>query len=209
MNKDLRNSELYEECYGEQERRANFRFYTVILVVAFLLLGFRGYWTNTFGGVEVDGSSMYRTLSDGERLLMKKVDGDEADYGDVIVVYVGEYPEFSDGTEYLIKRLIAKAGDRVRCTDGDLEIKYAGAEEWTKIAEPYAYYTSRADYDFVEYAVGEGEVFFLGDNRNISQDSRYLDGGSRLKGLYKEKDIIGIVPKWAIEHRKTLAKIFF
>ena len=209
MNKDLRNSELYEECYGEKERRANVRFYTAILIIVFLLLGFRGYWINTFGGVEVDGSSMYQTFVDGEKLLMKKVNGNEADYGDVIVVYVGDYPEFSDGTEYLIKRLIAKSGDKVRCTDGNLEIKYAGAEEWTAIDEPYAYYNSRADYDFNEYAVGEGEIFFLGDNRNISQDSRYLDGGSRLKGLYKEKDIIGVVPSWAMKHRKTITKIFF
>lgn len=209
MNKDLRNSELYEACYGDKERRSNIRFYAVILCLFALLLGFRVYWTNTFGGVEVDGSSMYKTLSDGEKLLMKKVDAGEADYGDVIVVYVGDYPEFSDGTEYLIKRLIAKSGDRVRCTDGKLEIQYSGATEWTALDEPYAYYTDRADYDFKEYAVGEGEIFFLGDNRNISQDSRYLDGGSRLKGLYKEQDIIGIVPNWAIKHRNVLAKIFF
>ena len=208
MNKDLTSSELYEACYGDRERRSNIRFYAVILFLFALLLGFRVYWTNTFGGVEVDGSSMYKTLSDGEKLLMKKTDG-IADYGDVIVVYVGDYPEFSDGTEYLIKRLIAKSGDRVRCTDGNLEIQYSGETEWTAIEEPYAYYTDRAEYDFKENTVGEGEVFFLGDNRNISQDSRYLDGGSRLKGLYKQQDIIGIVPSWAIKHRNTLAKIFF
>ena len=125
-----------------------------------------------FGGVTVSGDSMNLTLSDQEQLLMKYVrDGKGLDYGDVIVVHVEDYPEFSipnqnlseaHKTKYLIKRLIAKEGDRVRCEDGHVEILYKGEKKWVELDEPYAYYMDREIYDFAEYYVGEGQIFFLG-----------------------------------------------
>ena len=57
--------------------------------------------------------------------------------------------------------------------------------------------------------MGEGEIFFLGDNRNISMDSRYKEDMSHLDRLYKETDIYGIVPQWAIDKQEDLEKIFF
>ena len=56
-----------------------------------------------------------------------------------------------------------------------------------------------------------GEIFFLGDNRLNSCDSRYQEyGGSHLKDkLYKATDVYGVVPEWALEHQEILAKIFF
>lgn len=210
MERDLQDSELYEERFGYREQRSTNRFYAFAFLFLFLVLLFRLYWTSNYGGVQVEGSSMYDTLESGERLLMRFCDGEDADYGDVIVVHVGDYPEFDDGTEYLIKRLIAKEYDHVRCTDGQIEILYGGKGAWTKLDEPYAYYTDKPAYDFGEYVVGEGEIFFLGDNRNISQDSRFDQiGGSRLDSLYKASDVIGVVPDWAIKYRNVFGKIFF
>ena len=114
LSKDLRDSELYEDKFRLKEGQSNIRFYSILLFVVAVLTAFYAYWSMNFGGVTVSGSSMYKTLRSGENLLMKHVNGEEAKRGDVIVVYVGNYEEFTDGTEYLIKRLIAVEGDKVK-----------------------------------------------------------------------------------------------
>lgn len=221
MSKNFKDNELYEARFGNKERQLNFKFWITMLLVLMCILGFRGYWTSNFSGVQVDGASMNNTLYHGEELLMRYYgEGDDLQRGDVIVVYVGEYPEvkaYNAGKSkenqlaYLIKRLIAVEGDAVKCVDGQIYIRYAGEQDFMPLDEPYARYTNRQNYDFDEYTVGKGEIFFLGDNRNHSCDSRYREkGGSHLSGkLYKQTDIFGIVPAWAIQHQKILEKIFF
>ena len=214
MKESLKYSELRQAPLGK-EREEGYWLYIVLALMLFLALFFRFWWTNNYGGVVVDGSSMYKTLIDGEKLLMRYVeDGEGIERGDVIVVNVGDYEE-CDGIEggFLIKRLIAIEGDKVKCTDGQISICYAGTTEYVPLDEPYAYYSNPNVYDFQdqEYEVGEGEIFFLGDNRNNSCDSRYKEwGGSHLKGkLYKATDVYGVVPEWAIKYSETLEKIFF
>ncbi len=215
METSMQESELYEERFGFKERRSNFRFYVFLLFVLFLLLGFRLWWTAKFFGVLVDGSSMVNTLRHGDKLLAQRLENaDELARGSIIIVDVSGYEEckgVKDGL--LIKRLIAKEGDKVRCTDGQIEIWYAGADGYVPLDEPYAYYENKYAYDFAEYTVGEGEIFFLGDNRNNSKDSRYYDylkEGSNLKDrLYKSADVCGVVTEWAVKHREILGSILF
>ena len=201
-----------EELMIKKSRGNNFWFYTILALMVIAVFGFRIYWNNNFGGVVVDGASMNKTLQSGDKLLMRYLkDVDDLQRGDVIVVKVDEYEEFKGtNTAYLIKRLIAIEGDKVRCTDGQVEICYVGTLEYVPLEEPYAYYMNKPLYDFAEYEVGEDEIFFLGDNRNNSCDSRYKEvGGSHLEHLYKETDVYGVVSDWAIENRSWLSKIFF
>jgi signal peptidase I len=211
QNKQICDGELYEQRFGFKERRANACFYTVLLCMLFAVFSFRVYWQSTFGGVIVDGASMERTLSSGDRLLMKYLkDAEDLQYGDVIVVDVSGYSNSGSRGNYLIKRLIAKEGDKVKFEKGDMYIWYAGTEGYVLLNEPYAYYFNRDGYHCSEYTVGEGEIFFLGDNRNNSCDSRFKEiGGSHLGQLYKVEDIYGVVPDWAIEKQDILEKIFF
>lgn len=72
-----------------------------------------------------------------------------------------------------------------------------------KLYEPYAYYAY--DYGFALYEMGEGEIFFLGDNRTNSKDSRYKEGDSHFSDrLYKATDVYGVVPDWAIKYKAFL-----
>ena len=208
---DLSDSDLYEEKFEVKTRKSNSRFLALLLAFAILILTLNTVWTSLFGGVTVSGDSMKMTLFSGEDYLMKYYrEGDELERGDVIVVDVRDYPECK-GVNFLIKRLIAVEGDSLYCRYGQIYIKYAGEENYQLLEESTAYYMmNKKNYHFSEYTVGEGEIFFLGDNRQNSLDSRYKDDGSHLKDrLYKVEDIYGIVPDWAIENRKLLHYLFF
>lgn len=228
MDKDLRHSELYERSFGEEDSKSSYGFFAVFLVLILVLLFFRVYWVNNFGGVVVDGSSMRNTLYHGDKLLMRYVeDGEGIERGDVIVVNVKGYEECASvNGGFLIKRLIATEGDKVKCIDGQIYLWAAGDDGYKPLQEDYnvwydehtvqkegdgKYVTGAKAYDFGEYVVGEGEIFFLGDNRHHSCDSRYNQvAGSHLSGkLYKATDVFGVVPEWAIKYSDTLEKIFF
>lgn len=133
--------------------------------------------------------------------------GGDAERGDVIVVDVRSYGDEYDfgNTQFLIKRLIAVEGDTVYCEDGEVYIRYAGTEEFVPLDEPYI--PDGEIYSFGPYEVGTDEIFFLGDNRLNSKDSRYKEGLSHLDCLYKESDIYGIVPDWAIKYKEILKYI--
>ena len=215
MNKELKKSELYKMRHEADGGGELLRFILVWLIVLALFLNAMSLLTSNFGWVTVDGSSMYKTLQNGDNLLTKKVtNADELQHGDIIVVYVGDYEECKDvAGKYLIKRLIGKEGDKIKCVEEQVYICYAGTQEWVELDEPYAYYGNSADvYDFAEYTVGEGEIFFLGDNREYSRDSRYYEwaeGKCHLRDrLYKSKDVVSVVPKWALEKSAFFEKVF-
>ena len=217
MDNELQNEMPIQE-EGQKKKESGYTFWIILTLILAAFLGFRFWFFNNYGGVQVDGESMMQTLQDGQMLVMEFVeDGKGLERGDIIVVSVGHYEEFqTSNVQYVIKRLIAVEGDKVRCTDGQVEICYAGTQEYVPLPEDYAYYSGSKvgqdiyDYDFAEYVVGEGEIFFLGDNRLNSCDSRYQErGGSHLKDkLYKATDVYGIVHDWALEYRQILETIF-
>lgn len=109
----------------------------------------------------VQGNSMYPTLHNGDRVIYNRRN---ADYkaGDVIVL------KRPDGEEF-VKRIVAVAGDTVNIQNGKLYVN--GEEEKVEgaIGE-----TKPADEGEVTYplTVEDNQVFVLGDNREVSEDSR-------------------------------------
>lgn len=209
--KKFTDNPLYEERFQFKERNSSFIFYLVLACFLVLFTIGRTYWVTRYEMVQVEGSSMNCTLQSGQWLLLDK--GIEAKRGDIIVVDVSGYEEFDyghGGTTHLIKRLIAVEGDKVRCTNGKLEICNAETGyAWQEVDESaYAYYSKASKCSFGEYEVKAGEIFFLGDNRNGSMDSRYKEGASRLDRLYKAEDIYGVVTPWAVENSEMTKRIF-
>ena len=218
MEKQLKDNELYEERFRFKERRSNDNFVLALLIIVWAFLCFRVWFTTSFIGVTVSGNSMQQTLQNSDKLLTYRTDkGYKAERGDVIIVNVSGYEECkSVNGGRLIKRLIAVEGDKVKCEQGQIYICYQGTDEYVELQEDYAYYgvndKHKPNYSFSEYTVGEGEIFFLGDNRSgylTSTDSRYKDEygvsqGSHLNRLYKVEDIEGVVPSWSIKYKKII-----
>lgn len=128
---------------------------------------------------DVNGSSMYPTLEDGDQLIADKVTyrfRDPERFDIVIFPY-----QYADNT-YFIKRIIGLPGETVRIDEqGNIYINGEILEE-DYGCETIEYAGLAAE----EIQLGEDEYFVLGDNRNVSEDSRYPDVGN-----IKRKDLIG------------------
>lgn len=106
----------------------------------------------------VDGHSMDNTLFDGEQLIINP--SAEPGFGDIIV--------FDYGGTYLIKRVIGLPGDSIAVVKGTLYVNNIRYDE-TYLSPELA--TAFQDTSFA-VDVGENEYFVMGDNRDISRDSR-------------------------------------
>ena len=112
----------------------------------------------------VDGSSMSPTLEDGDVLIVDKLSYRlrEPERFDV-VVFQYLYKEDS----YYIKRIIGLPGETVQIIDGEIYIDGALLEE--DFGNASMTNPGRANQPIT---LGPDEYFVLGDNRNISSDSR-------------------------------------
>lgn len=120
--------------------------------------------------IVVSGESMVPTLSGGELMLLKKYDT-EYERFDIVVV------NKSVEGDNLIKRIIALPGETIKYRNNKL---YINDEIFEDI---YAFGNTE---NFREITLGNDEYFLMGDNREISLDSRSL-------GIIKKQEIEGTV----------------
>ncbi len=120
----------------------------------------------------VDGLSMYDTLNDHDIVLINKIvmKTNNINRFDIVVLKNNE-----DGDK-IIKRIIGLPGEKIEYKDNKLYINGEEIEDNFKTNETT---------DFTA-ETKENEYFVLGDNRELSKDSRYL-------GNFKKENIIGKV----------------
>lgn len=126
----------------------------------------------------VQGSSMEPNLYEGERLAASPLPYTlgEPQRGDIVMLY----PVEEDGPN-LVKRIVGLPGETITFIDGELYIDGQRIDE-PYLNEPCSNCRSRI------WVLGEDEYFVMGDNRNVSRDSRNYG---------------------AIHHESIMAKVLF
>lgn len=120
-------------------------------------------FTYILGFALVRGKSMYPSLKENEILLFYRLDKQYYP-GDILIIHMAE------NTEY-VKRVAAVEGDVVDIEDetGTLLVNGEPLEEDYIYAQPTHKISENISFPL---EIGEGEIFVLGDNREISRDSR-------------------------------------
>lgn len=157
----------------------------VAVVSLAIILPIRYYLVQPF---YVKGASMEPNFLERDYLLIDEISYrfKEPSRGEVIVFHppVGNKEFAREGSDFYIKRIIGLPGDIVEVSEGKVYLGVNGSG--LKILEedylPSGRYTDRA----VTYTLGMGEYFVLGDNRQVSSDSRGF-------GPIKKHAIIGRV----------------
>lgn len=112
-------------------------------------------------GFRVDGRCMEPNLRNGRRVLTERITyyWRTPQRGDVVVFVVPD-----ETRDLMVKRVIALPGERISIRDGQVFI------DGRLLPEPYRRYPMH--YFMREKQVPPGMLFVMGDNRDVSNDSR-------------------------------------
>jgi signal peptidase I len=161
----------------------------VALLVAFLVRTF------VLAHFVVDGTSMYSTLHDDDRVFVNKLSYrlHDPNRGDVVVLHQDTGASDRD----LIKRVIALPGETIEVRSCQVLIDGKPLEE--PYLDPEVVTPGNCGGDTAPITVPEDHVFVMGDNRGGSQDSRAL-------GPIDEDDLVGraFVVFWPQSHWQWL-----
>lgn len=164
VKKDRRNLRKYDGLkYGWLKDAEKF---LLLLFLVFLVFRF------VIGVSFVKGDSMESTLHSGEPVLYVRL-YKEYKAGDVVSVKI-------PSGEYYVKRVIAAAGDTIDIHDGNVYVN------GKLLNEPYIQGETNTQDGIVQYpmTLKKGQVFIMGDNREVSMDSRTFGvvGERQIKG---------------------------
>ena len=142
----------------------------------------------------VEGESMEPTLTDGDSVVIQRLSyyfTDPKRYD--VVVFPVNYDSESQEKTYYIKRVIGLPGETVQIIDGSV---YINNEKLTD--DKYSSTTiNEAGIAENPLVLGDNQYFVMGDNRNMSTDSR-----NSYVGLVNKNDIVGEawICTWPLTH---------
>lgn len=160
-----------KENEPEEQATLGQSLYSWLQAVAPVIIGIVLVFTFVGRLTPVDGPSMEPTLWHGDMMVVRSL-GYTPKQGDVVVLT----KPFENITGPIVKRVIAVGGQTVEI-DYAANTIYVDGEEIHQdyILEPME---QKSWQTISTITVPEGEVFVMGDNRNVSNDSRNPDLGT-------------------------------
>ena len=166
--KTFSNEEILKIKDPHKEDRELLKF-CLILFAVFVIIS--SLFTANFINVKVVGASMENTLHNGDVLCVQT--SAKITYGDIIII------DNKKPNEYIVKRVIGLGGDTITIKQGEVyrNGKLLDETSYVKKINGVTVKTSATggNSDFTtekSWVLKENEIFFLGDNRINSTDSR-------------------------------------
>lgn len=179
---------------NKSERKSRVLWVALCVLVIFLVMHLA--FNVTYTKIYVVGTSMQSTLTGAEQY--NKSGGDYVYVSKYITPRRGDIVVIDVGNRYLIKRVIALGGDFVELKNGVLYLNGVQTEE--PYVEPENNDPNKNVNTFAEIKVDEGCVFCMGDNRNVSNDSRGAYGCMQLSS------VVGVVAEWSLQFKSAVTK---
>ena len=152
--------------------------YDIVKTILFMFSIICIIFTFIFRDANVVGNSMVNTLHNNDKIILTNFMY-IPEPGDIVVINAENQIE-----KDIIKRVIATEGQTLRIDYNTGEVLVDGVI----IDEPYiSSYTIKPNNEYdIPYVIPEGYIFVMGDNRNVSLDSRDSE-----IGLIPVSDVIG------------------
>ena len=171
----IRNS-ILENIKREEKQNRRFLAFTALFVALLCFVFFL--FTEVYFNVLVEGDSMKPTLKSGDVLTVNTLK--EIERGDIIII--------DNHGKLIVKRVVALPYDRVSIRDGYVYVN------GKRIEENYVLKQGATDnfmWSTEDSLIKKDEIFYLGDNREDSSDSR-------IYGTCGFEDVMGVVEEWSL-----------
>ena len=166
----------------EYEMRWYNRWYCYVLAVVLISLMWNVLFSKRgdllgYATFSIPAPAMHPTLQTGDYITVDTRYSEPA-VGHVVVFQYSENPK-----DYWVKRIAALGGDKISIESGEVIVN---GEQIPALSVAAEYRQSRASEMMISRTIAEGEVFYLGDSRDNSFDSRSW-------GTSPEESILGQV----------------
>ena len=179
-------SDILKRKKNPENRFSLYMFLAILLLAVFAMFYFFTYCVTE---VVVVGPSMEPTLKSGDVLYASRIR--EPRYNDVIVID-GEKED-----EWIIKRVIGLGGDHIEITGGYVY------RNGIKLEDDYLKYGYTDKLLWEAKTLEEDEIFYLGDNRPVSADSRYYFS------TCMRSQVVGVVSDFWVKVKGVTAFFFY
>lgn len=175
--------------YKNVANKRSGRLFTVLLILLCVIFIVKLVFMLCYGSVYVEGRSMEGTLSNGDYVY--EIKHATPSRGDIVTIETNEIDPDTGKLKVIIKRVIALENDTVELDKGLLYLNGELTKE--PYVDPRNNDPNEGKNTFEAIKVPKGYMFCMGDNRNVSADSR-----DNKYGMFKVSQVKGVIAEWSM-----------